>query len=196
MRQPAPAGTPTATDRSPSRRVGQLRRLWPFVRRYRLQVAGALLALVIAAGATLAIGQALRRVVDLGFSGQNAAYLDQYFLGLFGVVIVLAAATYGRSLLVNRLGERVIADVRRAVYNHLLELSPSFFEVTRTGEILSRLTADAALIQAIVGSSASVALRNLLLLIGGAVLLVVTSPKLAGLVALIMPVVVLPIIVF
>ena len=176
--------------------LGKLRRLLPFVAPYRLVVLGAVLALTVAAGAMLAIGQALRRVVDLGFRAENAEFLDQYFIGLFGVVAVLAAATYGRFFLVSWLGERVVADLRSAVYDRVIGLDLAYFEVTRTGEVLSRLTTDATLIESVVGSTASVALRNVLLFLGGTVLLVVTSPKLAGLTFLIVPVVVLPIVVF
>ena len=176
--------------------LGKLRRLLPFVAPYRLVVLGAVLALTMAAGAMLAIGQALRRVVDLGFRAENAEFLDQYFIGLFGVVAVLAAATYGRFFLVSWLGERVVADLRSTVYDRVIGLDLAYFEVTRTGEVLSRLTTDATLIESVVGSTASVALRNVLLFLGGTVLLVVTSPKLAGLTFLIVPVVVLPIVVF
>ena len=159
-------------------------------------IAGALFALVVAAVATLAIGQALRRVIDHGFRAGDGAFLDQYFLALFGVVVVLAASTYARFYLVSWLGERVVARVRAAIYERVICLSPAFFEITKTGEILSRLTTDTTLIQSVVGASASVALRNLLLLVGGTVLLIVTSPKLALLAFLIVPVVVLPIVVF
>ncbi len=190
---PHAARTP---ERTRSRDLSQLRPIIGFVRPYWGTVVGTLAALIVAAGATLAIGQALRRVVDYGFASDRATYLDQYFLALLGVVAVLAAATFARSYLVSWLGERVIADIRRAVYNHVIGLSPAFFEVTRTGEILSRLTADTTLIQTIVGSGASIALRNLLLFLGGLALLVVTSPKLSSLTLLIVPVVVLPIVVF
>ena len=144
----------------------------------------------------LAIGQALRRVIDQGFRADNAAFLDQYFIALFGVVVALAIATFARFYLVSWLGERVVARVRSAVYDRVIGLSPAYFEVTKTGEILSRLTTDTTLIQSVVGSTASVALRNVLLLIGGTIMLFITSPKLALLMFLIVPVVVLPIIVF
>ena len=193
--------TPGAADdrgeeRPKGRKLAPLRELARFIAPHRLVVLGALIALTVAAGAMLAIGQALRRVIDLGFNAENAAFLDQYFLALFGVVALLAAATFGRFYLVAWLGERVIADIRRAVYDKVIGLSPAYFEVTKTGEILSRLTADTTLIQAVVGATGSVALRNILLFLGGTVLLVVTSPKLAGLTFLIVPVVVLPIVVF
>ncbi len=183
-------------ERPPGRRISCLRPMLGFVRPYHWVVAATLVALVTAAGATLAIGQALRRVVDLGFSGAEETYLDQYFLALLGVVALLAAASFARSYLVAWLGERIIADVRKAVYSHILRLSPAFFELTRTGEVLSRLSIDTTLIQMVVGSSASVALRNLLLLAGGLALLIITSPKLAGLTLVIVPVVVVPIVLF
>ena len=183
-------------ERPQGRKLAPLRELARFIVPHRLVVFGAIVALIVAAGAMLAIGQALRRVIDLGFNTANAGFLDQYFLALFGVVALLAAATFGRFYLVAWLGERVIADIRRAVYDKVISLSPAYFEVTKTGEILSRLTADTTLIQAVVGATGSVALRNLLLFLGGTVLLVVTSPKLAGLTFLIVPVVVLPIVVF
>ena len=186
----------SSDERAPNRRISLLRPMLGFVRPYRGVVAATLVALVAAAGATLAIGQALRRVVDLGFSDAGDTYLDQYFLALLGVVALLAAASFARSYLVTWLGERVVADVRKAVYGHILGLSPAFFEVTRTGEVLSRLATDTTLIQTVVGSSASVALRNLLLLAGGLALLIVTSPKLAGLTLVIVPVVVAPIVLF
>ena len=176
--------------------MSKLGPIWHYAAEHLGVVLGAFVALVAAAGATLAIGQALRRVIDQGFDADNAGFLDQYFIALFGVVVVLAVATYARFYLVSWLGERVVARVRSAVYDRVIGLSPTYFEVTKTGEILSRLTTDTTLIQSVVGSSASVALRNVLLLIGGTVLLIITSPKLALLTFLIVPIVVLPIIVF
>ncbi|WP_374299954.1 ABC transporter transmembrane domain-containing protein [Ferrovibrio sp.] len=183
-----------ASDRKrPS--LASLRRILGFVAPYRWMAAGAALALVVAAGAVLGIGQAIRRVIDVGFGDTTGAYLDLYFGALFGVVAVLAVATFARFYCVTWLGERVVADIRRGLYAHVLKLSPAFFETTRTGEVLSRLTTDTELIQALIGSSVSVALRNLLLFLGSAGLLVVTSPRLTLLVALVIPLVVLPIIV-
>ena len=184
-----------ADDAERRKGVGPLRRLWPFLRPYWKVVGLAGLALIVAAGSVLAIGQAIRRVVDLGFGGQGGT-IDLYFIALMGVVAVLAAATFGRYYLVTWLGERVVADLRKAVYDHTIRLSPAFFETTRTGEVLSRLSADATLVQAVVGSTASVALRNLLLFLGGSVLLVISSPKLTGLVFLLLPLVIAPIVLF
>lgn len=194
-----PRSSLSQTEDDPSKKNKQvLTRLWQlsrFVKPYRLQVIGALISLVFAAGATLMIGQAIRLLLDKGFSA-GSENLDPYFIGLMGVVALLAAATFGRYYLVSWIGERVIADIRKAVFDHILELNPAFFEVTRTGEVLSRLTTDTTLIQTVIGSSISVALRNLLLFIGGLALLIYTSPKLAGMVLLVVPFVVVPIIVF
>jgi ATP-binding cassette, subfamily B, bacterial len=188
--------TTPQSDRPVNKDISQLSGIVRFLKPYKLWVLGALIALVVASSAVLAIGQALRRVVDLGFSPENAAYLDQYFLALLGVVTVLAFATFGRFYMVSWIGERVMADVRKEVYNHVISLSPAFFETTPTGEILSRLTTDTTLIQTVIGSSASIALRNILVFIGGSILLVITSPKLAGMVAIVVPLVVLPIVIF
>lgn len=188
-----------SSDTSPSDQkradLGALGPIFRFVAPHRWKAVGAAVALVVAAGAVLGIGQAIRRVIDVGFGLGNGTYLDLYFGALFGVVAVLAVATFARFYFVTWLGERVVADIRSAVYAHVLKLSPAFFESTRTGEVLSRLTTDTELIQALVGSSVSVALRNLLLFLGSAVLLVITSPHLTLLVALVIPLVVLPIVI-
>ena len=183
------------SQRDERRSVGRLGLILPFLAPYKWMAVGAGVALVTAAGSVLAIGQAIRRVIDHGF-GSEQALIDQYFLALLGVVAILAAATFARYYLVTWLGERIIADVRTAVYNHVIGLSPAFFETMRTGEVLSRLTADTTLIQTVIGSTASIALRNVLMFLGGSVLLVVSSPKLTGLVFALLPVVILPIIIF
>ncbi len=188
--------TTTYEDREPNRDIGKLNGIVRFLMPYKWWVVGAFFALVVAAGSVLSIGQALRRVVDLGFSAENAEFLDQYFIALLGIVAVLAFATFARFYMVSWIGERVVADVRQEVYNHVIKLSPAFFETTPTGEILSRLTTDTTLIQTVIGTSVSVALRNILIFIGGSALLVITSPKLAGMVGLIVPFVVLPIVIF
>jgi ATP-binding cassette subfamily B protein len=176
--------------------MGNLRVLSRFVWPYKKAMLGALFALVVAAGSTLAIGQAVRRMVDHGFGDPAGGIIDQYFAALFFVFVILAAATFGRFYLVSWLGERVVADIRTAVYRHVIRLNPAFFEITSTGEVLSRLTTDTTLIQTVVGSSASIALRNILLFLGGTVMLFVTSGKLAGIVFLMVPVVVMPIVFF
>lgn len=181
-------------DRPKSKDLGSLRHIVRFVAPYWAVALGALVALVAATGATLAIGQALRLFIDQGFGTEDTAALDSFFLILLSVVAVLAVATFARFFLVMWLGERVVADMRREVFARVVGLSPAFFEMNRTGEILSRLTADTTLIQSIVGATASVALRNFLILIGGSIMLIVTSHKLAGLALLVVPAVVLPII--
>ena len=183
-------------ERPKSRRVAVLGRLFRYLIPYKARVAGATVALIVAAGAVLAIPQAVRRLVDHAFGQRDPVFLDQYFAALLGVVAVLALATFARYYLVTWIGERVVADLRKQVFNHVVGLTPSFFETLRTGEVLSRLTTDTTLIQTVVGSSISVAMRNALLMIGGLALLVVTSPKLTGLVLLIVPAVVLPLVLF
>jgi ATP-binding cassette subfamily B protein len=191
------AAPPAETANPPrSRSVRPLRRLWPFLIRYPGALLGALAALTASSAATLAIPPAIRRVIALGFSAAKAGFVDRYFLALMGVAAVLAVATAGRYYAVTWLGERVVADLRRAVYRRVLSLSPAFFETTRTAEVLSRLTTDTTLIQALVGATASVALRNLFLLVGGLTMLVLTSPRLTGFVLLLMVLVVLPIVGF
>ncbi len=150
----------------------------------------------MAAGTVLGFGAALRWLVDQGFARGDTRLLDQALVVLFAVIAVMALSTFARAYLVSWLGERVAADMRRAVYDNVLRLSPAFFEATRVGEVLSRLTTDTTLIQTIVGSSASMALRNVLLLVGGTTMMAVTSPKLTLLVLVVVPLVVLPLIVF
>ncbi len=181
-----------ATGKRP---VTSLSNLIPFLTPYKWRLLGAFVALVVAAGSVLAIGQAIRRVMDHGFAGESGL-IDQYFIALMGVVAILAAATFARYFMVTWLGERVVADLRTAVYGHVLSLSPSFYDNVRIGEVISRLTADTTLIQSVVGSSASIAMRNVLMFIGGSVLLVISSPKLAGFVFLLIPVVLAPIVIF
>ena len=167
-----------------------------FVRPYKLRAVAAMMALIVSSGLVLALGVGLRLLVDIGFASGQYHLLDRALLTLFGGIAFLAFAIYCRFYLVSWLGERVVADVRKAVYNHVLALSPGFFEVTRTGEVLTRLTADTTLLQTVIASSASVAIRNTFLFLGGAAMLAVTSPKLSGIVALVVPLVVVPIIVF
>jgi len=183
-------------DRPASRDLRQLRRVLGFLAPYRRQVLIALLALAAAAACVLVLGQGLRQVIDAGFAQRNAQSLDTALFALLGVICVLALATYTRFYFVSWIGERVSADIRRAVFGHLLELSPGFFETTRTGEVISRLTNDTSLLEVVVGSSASFALRNALLLIGSLAMLVITSPKLTALVVLGVPLVIVPILVF
>jgi len=187
---------PGAGDRPASRNLLQLRRLWAFVRPYRLQVVGATGAVTVAAGTVLGLGFGLRKLVDEGFASGDGVLLDQAVLVLFGVVLLLAVASYMRFYLVSWIGERVVADLRRAVFDRVIRLSPAYYEVTRTGEILSRLTTDTSVLQMVVGTSASIALRNLLMMAGGTALLAVTSARLTGLVFLVVPLVLVPILVY
>lgn len=186
----------TASDARQRRDLKPLRLLWPFLRPYRLQMAGATLALIVAAGTVLGLGQGLRALVDRGFAAGNADLLNQALLVLLVVILLLGLSTFGRFYLVSWIGERVVGDIRRKVFDHLVTLSPSFFETNKTGEILSRLTTDTTLLQQVIGTSVSIALRNTLMLTGGLVLLVLTSPKLTGLVLLVVPLVVAPIVIF
>ena len=188
---------PEADDNQPpKRKIGELRRLGRFLNPYRIYVVGALLALTVAAGTVLTIGQGVRRLVDDGFTGGNIDLLNESLMALLVIVVVLAAATYARFFFVSWLGERVIADMRKTVFDHTLSLDPAFYETMRIGEVMSRLTADTTLIQTVVGTSASMALRNVLLMLGGLVMLAVTSPQLTLLVLLVVPVVLVPILVF
>jgi ATP-binding cassette subfamily B protein len=181
-------------DRGKSKRIGALAALWPFLAPYRALAAAALATLVLTAAVSLVLPIAVRRVVD-GFETSAAALLDQYFLAALGIAGLLAVGTGLRYYLVTRLGERVVADIRKAVFDRVIGLSPAFYERILTGEVLSRITADTTVVLSVVGSSVSVALRNLLILIGGLALLFWTSPKLAGLVLLVVPAIVVPIVV-
>ena len=183
-------------ERPASRDIRQLTRILAFLAPYRRQMAIALVALVVAAGCVLVLGQGLRRVIDRGFSGADAALLDSALIALLAVIVVMAIATYTRFYYVSWIGERVTADIRRAVFGHLLDLSPGFFEVTRTGEVISRLTNDTSLLEVVIGSSASFALRNTLIMLGSLVMLIVTSPKLTALVVLGVPLVIAPILLY
>ncbi|MFE3837787.1 ABC transporter transmembrane domain-containing protein [Pseudogemmobacter sonorensis] len=182
-----------ATNRQPSRRVSGLRGLLPFLRPYRGMVATALAALVLTASVSLMLPLAVRRVVD-GFGEANLGLLDEYFMAFMAIAALLALGTGLRYYVVTRLGERVVADIRRAVFDKVTGLSPAWFERVLSGEILSRITTDTTLILSVIGSSVSVALRNMLTLAGGLVMLFLTSAKLSGLVLLLVPVVVIPIV--
>ena len=174
--------------------------LLPFLRPYRRQFALAGIALLFAAGATLAIPAAFKQMIDLGFGAAAGAHsirnVDATFLALFGVATVLGIATAARFYMVSWLGERVTADIRSAVYSHVVNQSPEFFETTQTGEVLSRLTTDTTLIQTVVGTSISLALRNTLLFLGGLVMLFVTSAKLTAIILGLLVAVIVPIVLF
>ncbi|MEO6680415.1 MAG: ABC transporter transmembrane domain-containing protein [Pseudomonas sp.] len=163
---------------------------------YRAQALGALLALIVTAGITLSMGQGIRLLVDQGFMTQSPHLLNQT-IGLFMVlVLALAVGTFARFYLVSWIGERVVADIRRQVFNHLVYLHPGFYEDNRSSEIQSRLTADTTLLQSVIGSSLSLFLRNLLMVIGGIVLLFITNPKLTSIVVIALPLVIAPILIF
>ena len=187
-------GTVLLEEREKSKKVGALQGLVPYLAPYRTLVIGAVLALIVTACVSLALPLAVRRVVD-GFASDNASLLDQYFGGALILAIFLALGTGARYYLVTRLGERVVSDIRKSLFDKVMGMSPAFFERIMTGEVLSRLTTDTTLILSVIGSSVSIALRNLLIFMGGMVLLLLTSAKLTGLVLLIVPGVVIPIIV-
>lgn len=185
-----------AKRRPRARNMRPLRALIPFIAQYPLMIAAAFMALIVATAATLAMPVAVRFMIDNGFSNADASSIDRYFLAMLVVAIVLGLASATRFFFVSWLGERVTADLRAAVYNHITKLSPAFFEVTRTGEVLSRLTADTTLIKTVVGSSASIALRNAFMFVGSAAMLVYTSSTLSAMAALTLPGVIIPVILF
>jgi ATP-binding cassette subfamily B protein len=185
-----------AQRRAPAKGVGPLRAILPFLRPYPWMVLGAAIALIASTTFTLVMPVAVRGMIDNGFSMENAEGVGGYFLFLILVAILLGVATGVRFFFVTVLGERVVADLRKAVYDHITGLSPAFYETTRTGEILSRLTTDTTLIQTVIGSSVSFALRNSLMLLGAMVMLAITSLKLTALVLIGVPAVLLPIIFF
>ncbi|MET0224854.1 MAG: ABC transporter transmembrane domain-containing protein, partial [Dokdonella sp.] len=186
----------TDTPAESPRRLRSLARLLPYLRAYRSLIAGWLGFLAVSSAATLTLPQAVRVMIDHGFTPANAAAINTSFLGLFVVAAVLAIATAGRYFCVALLGERVAADLRRSLYDHLLTLDQAFYERTRTGELVSRLAADTELVQTVVGSTLSVALRSVVMLMGAAASMIVTSPRLAGFTALVIPAVILPIVIF
>ena len=173
-----------------------LTRLAPYMVRYRGRALAALIALVVAALTTLIVPVAVRRMIDFGFSDRALQLIDSYFAVMIAVVAVLAISSAMRYYLVTTLGERVVADLRSDVFAHLTRLSSSFFDTARTGEIVSRLTADTTQIKSAVGASVSIALRNLLLFLGGAAMMVVTSPRLSLFVLGAIPIIVLPLVGF
>ena len=187
---PAPASVPDSTAKAP---VGTLAALWPFVRAHRGLFAGWLVALACSSTATLSLPVAFRQMIDQGFS--SGANIDRAFVFLFLVALALALATAARFFFVTLLGERVVADMRQRLYTHLLGLDAAFYDRTRSGELVSRLTADAELLRSVVGSSMSVALRSLVTVVGSIAMLFVTSPHLALYALVGIPLAVLPIVV-
>ena len=177
-------------------RFSGLNLLGPYLRPYRGRVALALLSLLVAAGTVLAFGACLRALIDRGFAQGRPDVLNYALASLLAVALVLAIASGARFYLVSWLGERVVGDLRRDLFAHVIRLGPAWFEIKRSGDVMSRISADAQLIEQVIGSSASVALRNTLMCIGGVAMLVITNPKLALLVLAVVPLVVAPIILF
>ena len=188
-----PAGpVAPAADAAQNRGLRPLLSLAPYVARYRWQASAALVALLVAAVTTLAVPIAVRRMIDFGFSRDSASLIDSYFAVLIGVVAVLALSSAARFYLVTTLGERIVADLREEVFGHLISLSPAYFDQAKSGELISRLTADTTQIKAAVGVSVSIALRNFVLFVGAATMMLVTSPRLSAFVLAAIPVIVLP----
>ena len=165
-------------DDTPKGKIGNLVVIWRYALRYKWTIAGAAVGLFIAAAATLAIPDGFRRVIDRGFTADGGGHIGPYFNYLFAMVVVLALATACRFYFVSMLGEKVIADIRVAVHENLLRLEPRFFEENRPSEIASRVTSDTAVIEIVVGSTVSVALRNLVIGIGGVAYLFTLAPML------------------
>ena len=185
----------SAADGTPHR-LEPLTHLLRFLATYRRRVAAAVVALLVAAGSVLAVGQALRLVVDQGFLGDDPQQLDRLLAITLGIILLMALASAVRFYLVSWIGERVAADLRKAVFDHVTRQEPAFFEVNGVGEIQSRLTTDTSVLQTILGSSFSIAVRNLLLLVGAVIMLFITSPRLTALVLIGLPLVLIPILFF
>lgn len=186
----------TAATPRPARRIGALARLWPFVKPHRGLALGWLVFLGISSGATLVLPMAVRHMIDQGFVHSSAAAINTTFLGLFGVALVMAFATAARYYCITLLGERALASLRSKLYAHVIRLDVGFFERSRVGELISRLGTDTEVIQALLGSGISVALRSVVMLMGASAMMIWTSPRLAGLTALVIPAVMLPILLF
>ncbi|MCA3644623.1 MAG: ABC transporter, partial [Methylobacterium sp.] len=183
-----------ASPKKPRADFSALRRMLPFLVAEKLYIALGLAALVVAAIVTLAIPQAVRRVVDFGFTPETSGLMDAYFGMIVALTALLAISSSLRYYFVMTIGERVVARIRRAVFDRVMTLDGAFFDTARSGEIVSRLTADTTQLKSTFGASASIALRNLILLIGAVVMMVVTSPKLAAMVLLAIPAIVLPLV--
>src|ERR1700688_2568037 len=210
VQRPAPSVLATAAeqavqvsaaqaDAAPDKRRTDLRplaSLLPYVKRYRSRVIAALGALIVAALTTLIVPIAVRRMIDFGFTERGVELIDSYFLVMIAVAALLALASASRYFLVTTLGERIVADLRGDVFEHLTALSADFFDEAKTGEVISRLTADTTQIKAAVGSSVSVALRNVVLFVGASAMMVVSSPRLSAFVLAAIPVIVLPLYAF
>jgi ATP-binding cassette subfamily B protein len=185
-----------ATADRPQRRIGALRQLWPFLKPHRALALGWLLFLGLSSASQLVLPLAVRHMIEAGFGHASAAAINTTFLGLFGVALVLAFATAARYFCITLLGERALASLRSQLYAHVIRLDVAFFEKSRVGELVSRLGSDTEVIQALIGSGISVALRSAVMLLGATAMMVWTSPRLAGLTALVIPAVMLPILLF
>ncbi|MBV9558890.1 MAG: ABC transporter ATP-binding protein/permease [Bradyrhizobium sp.] len=197
--EPAVTGIAAAAEAALPKSRARLRPLLalsPYIARYRGRAILAFIALVVAAVTTLLVPVAVRRMIDFGFTPRGIALINSYFSVMIAVVAVLALASASRYYLVMTIGERIVADLRRDVLAHLMSLSPSFFDAARSGELVSRLTADTTQIKAAAGASISVALRNLMLFVGAVAMMVITSPRLSGLVLLAIPLIVMPLVAF
>src|ERR1700704_4327649 len=195
--EPAPIEAQlTQTPAAGRAKLRPLLALAPYVARYRGRAVLAFISLTIAAITTLVVPVAVRRMIDFGFTPEGIALINSYFSVMIAVVAVLAGASAARFYLVMTIGERIVADLRRDVFAHLISLSPAFFDSSRSGELISRLTADTTQIKSAVGASVSIALRNLMLFIGAAVMMVITSPRLSGFVLLAIPLIVIPLVAF
>ena len=188
----APTEAAAAPAAAPSRKLRPLLSLLPYVARYRWRATAALVALLVAAITTLVVPVAVRRMIDFGFTHDSVSLIDSYFIVMIGIVAVLALASAARLYLVTTLGERIVADLREGVFGHLVSLSPAYFDEARSGELISRLTADTTQIKAAVGASVSIALRNFVLFVGATAMMVVTSPRLSAFVLAAIPLIVLP----
>src|SRR5690348_7875171 len=180
----------------PSRRLGALRGLWPFLKPHRALAVGWLVFLGLSSGASLTLPLAFRHIIDKGFGHASQTAINETFIALFGVALVLAVATAARYFCITLLGERALASLRQTLYAQVIRLDVAFFERSRVGELLSRLSADTEVVQTLIGSGVSVALRSVVMLVGASAMMVWTAPSLAGLTALVIPAVMLPILVF
>ena len=190
------SASPTAKSAGPEQKPSPraLLQLTPYLLRYKPRIVATLIAVTVAAAATLAVPLAIRRMIDFGFSAESAGLINTYFFGLIAVAGVLALASGARFYFVTTLGERVVADLRADVFRHLCSLDAAFFDTARTGELLSRLTADTTQMKSAFGATAAVTLRNFFLFVGAIGLMVYTSPKLSAAVLIAIPVIVLPLV--
>ncbi|MGA1803811.1 ABC transporter transmembrane domain-containing protein [Rhizobium sp. HT1-10] len=180
----------------PRKSIRPLGRLLPYLARYRSLVTGAIIALALAALTSLALPLAVRRLIDHGFTQSDGSFINSYFVMLMVMAVVLALSSALRYYFVITIGERIVSDLRREVFDHVTRLSPSFFDVNQSGEIMSRLTADTTQIKSAVGATASVALRNIILCLGAIGMMIFTSPKLSSIVLIAIPLVVFPLVAF